>query len=307
MAPTHHDATIVICTALDTEYRAVHSHFAATGEHHTERGTHYELLRLDTATTRWRIVLLLGDRGNDMTAVQVERAVATFAPRAVLLIGIAGGRADSRHGDVVAATEIYDYETGRDNDQGFRPRIKTLNSSYQLVQLAHRVSREGRWRRRIRHDHRVPPPHSRVAPLAAGGKVVGGNRSRTARLIDRYCGDAQGVETEGIGLLRAGYANRAVATLVIRGISDLLSDKHSKTDDFWQPVAADHAAAFAVELLHQWEPAAGTADTVGNNTGRTTPDTYLGAQGAASTAYIAAQGHRAHGVINIGNPPYPHR
>jgi hypothetical protein len=40
-----------------------------------------------------------------------------------------------------------------------------------------------------------------------------------------------------------------VAALVIRGISDLLTGKNTADDEYWQPAAARHAAAFAFELL----------------------------------------------------------
>ena len=51
-----------------------------------------------------------------------------------------------------------------------------------------------------------------------------------------------------------------VSEVVIRGISDLLAGKDQAADEYWQPVASRHAAAFAVELLdslgaHRPQPA----------------------------------------------------
>ena len=103
---------------------------------------------------------------------------------------------------------IYNYEAGMDTDAGLLTRIKTMPSSFRLVQQAHAVVREKRWMLRVKP---VPPPApltASVRPLAAGTKVVAGSASETARLIDATCGDAQGVEMEGLGVLYAAHANR---------------------------------------------------------------------------------------------------
>jgi nucleoside phosphorylase len=55
---------------------------------------------------------------------------------------------------------------------------------------------------------------------------------------------------EGHGFLEAAYMNPRVDALVIRGISDLLTGKDKHGDDYWQPAASRHAAAFAVEFLN---------------------------------------------------------
>ncbi len=60
---------------------------------------------------------------------------------------------------------------------------------------------------------------------------------------------------ESYGFLRGAYMNDGVATLVVRGISDLLSDKTAPNDERWQVVAARHAAAFAFEVLASTDPA----------------------------------------------------
>jgi nucleoside phosphorylase len=82
-----------------------------------------------------------------------------------------------------------------------------------------------------------------------GSKVVTHDLSATALLLDRYASDAVAVETEGHGFLEGAHVNPGTRALLIRGISDLLSDKDPASDTYWQPVASSHAAAFAVELL----------------------------------------------------------
>ena len=81
-----------------------------------------------------------------------------------------------------------------------------------------------------------------------GSKVVAHDWSTVARLLDQYASDALAVETEGHGFLEGAYVNPGVGALVVRGISDLLV-KDQASDEYWQPVASHHAAAFAIELL----------------------------------------------------------
>ena len=52
-------------------------------------------------------------------------ASAVFSPNAIALVGVAGGLKDLRLGNVVVADAVYDYESGKDTDRGYLPRIKT--------------------------------------------------------------------------------------------------------------------------------------------------------------------------------------
>ncbi|WP_019609813.1 MULTISPECIES: hypothetical protein [Nocardiopsis] len=85
--------------------------------------------------------------------------------------------------------------------------------------------------------------------MAAGNKVVASGDALTAERLRLRCRDAVAVEMEGYGFLRSAYLAPGTHSLVVRGISDLLSGKTADADDFWQPVAAAHAAAFACEFL----------------------------------------------------------
>lgn len=248
------ESAVAVCTALDVEYLAVRQHLSGELGQFSERGTRYEVGAFLGGATPCRVYLSLAGRENTQAAVQVERTIAATGVPVVLFVGIAGGRHNAELGDVVAASEVYGYESGADTDAGFLARIKTMQSAFGLVQQAHAVAREDRWQQRIRPASTGPAPKAMVAPVAAGNKVVYGRSSHTARLLERHCGDAQAVEMEGFGALQAAYANTAVEAIVIRGISDVIHDKGTANDRHRQPVAARHAAAFAFELLATLRP-----------------------------------------------------
>ncbi len=247
--------TVVICTALDVEYRAVREHLTGSFHQCEERGTLYEYATFPTGHGHWTVVLTQTSAGNTQAGVHLERAVSRFRPQIVLFVGVAGGVKDVRLGDVVVADYVYDYEAGKDTAAGYHPRIKTATASYRLVQRALQVARTDGWQHRIRPAPPETTPAALVKPIAAGGKVVADQESLTATFLREYCGDAVAVEMEGHGFLYGAYVNKEVDALVVRGISDPPTDKTEAADRLWQPVASRHAAAFAFELLDRLPPA----------------------------------------------------
>lgn len=292
MPTDNHRPVAVVCAALGLEYQAILEHLETPPIERDERGSLYQLGDFE----HWCVVATHIGRDNTPAAVQVERAITLFNPAVVLLVGIAGGRRKVRHGDVVAADSVYDYQAGRDTDETTLGRVKSLAASFPLVQRAKAVASQNRWRDRIV----LPldrPPEAHVGPLAAGGRVVTSAESHTARLIDRHCDDALGIETEGFGVMAAAHANPSVSAMVIRGISDLLDDKAFAADRHWQPVAARHACAFAFELLHHTRPDQPVARTA---PGEQRPaSTYIVAQGDNAVANVAAVGDHSRGELHI--------
>ncbi|MEU8827987.1 hypothetical protein [Streptomyces sp. NPDC048636] len=242
-------ADVVVLTALEVEYRAVRAHLEELHLVRAERGALFEVGTFRAGAVERRVATHMTGPGNPGAAAAVERAAALFAPRALLFVGVAGGRKDVALGDVVAADAVYDYETGKDTEGGFLPRQKTHQSAYGLVQLARIVTAGDEWQRRIHPADGSPLPRAHVKPVAAGGRVVAHHRSDTGRRLAAAAGDAVAVDMEGFGFLAGAYLNQHLDALVIRGISDLLGDKGEAHDERWQPVASRHAAAFAFELI----------------------------------------------------------
>ncbi|MDT0546424.1 MULTISPECIES: hypothetical protein [Streptomyces] len=261
---------MVILTALEVEYRAVRAHLEELRTVAAERGSLFEVGVFRDGHTGTSVAIHMTGPGNPGAAALVERASALFAPRALLFVGVAGGRKDVGLGDVVAADAVYDYETGKDTEGGFLPRQKTHQSAYDLVQLARHVAALDEWQLRIHPagGEPAPLPRAHVKPIAAGGRVVTHQRSDVGRRLAASAGDAVAVDMEGFGFLAGAYVNRDVDALVIRGISDLLADKDEAHDERWQPVASRHAAAFAFELLRRLPATAAAAPVTATAPGR---------------------------------------
>jgi len=283
-------ADVVVLTALEVEYRAVRAHLEDPRVVQAERGALFELGVFREGAGERSVAIHMTGPGNPGAAVSVERAVALFAPRAGLFVGVAGGRKDVALGDVVAADAVYDYETGKDTESGFLPRQKTYQSAYGLVQLARLVAAGDAWQRRIRSGDAAPRPYAHVKPLAAGGRVVAHHHSDVGLRLAASAGDALAVDMEGFGFLAGAYVNQQLDALVIRGISDLLGDKGEAHDERWQPVASRNAAAFAFELISRMPTADPLKSGPSAGTGRENSrrrNSHGGAVTAESSAALA--------------------
>jgi parallel beta-helix repeat protein len=243
----------VILTALSVEYTAVRAHLSDLREHTHEQGTVYEEGTFQ-GEQLWDVAVVEIGAGNVKTAAEAERAMQHFHPRVLLFVGVAGGLKDVRIGDVVIATKVYGYESGKAESE-FQPRPHVFTASYRLEQRARAEARKDDWLKRLKSPVAEPKPLVRLGAIAAGEKVVASRGSDTSRLIQESYGDSLAIEMEGHGLLEAASINERVDALVIRGISDLLDKKAESDIQGSQEIAAANASAFAFELLASIEAA----------------------------------------------------
>lgn len=240
----------VILTALPVEYLAVRSHLTELQEEMHPQGAIYERGKFSTDNQVWEVGIAEVGAGNAGAAVEAERAITHFKPDILFFVGIAGGIKDVVIGDVVIATDVYGYESGKIGEQ-FSPRPKAGKSAYALVQRAKREAGKIDWLQRLTSSP-TSQPRVFVAPIAAGEKVITSKESDVFNLIRASYNDAVAVEMEGFGFLSATFAYPNIKAVVIRGISDLIEGKNDDSvepEEVRQEKASHHASAFAFELL----------------------------------------------------------
>jgi nucleoside phosphorylase len=257
----HENLRAVILTALPVEFNAVRSFLTNIQEQvHPETSTVYDQGTFSANGKSWEIGIAEIGAGNAGAAVEAERAIAFFKPQVILFVGIAGGIKDVQIGDVVAATKIYGYESGKAEAEQFKPRPELGQSAYALVDRAKaEARRQGQNWLKLLEKEPTAQPKVLVAPIAAGEKVVASTKSDICQFLGTNYGDAVAVEMEGYGFLKAAYANQQRASaIVVRGISDLIDNKNSAVDqepeDVRQAKAALHASAFALQILANFDP-----------------------------------------------------
>jgi nucleoside phosphorylase/DNA repair ATPase RecN len=239
----------VILTALPVEYSAVKKHLVDIVEDTHPQGTVYERgTFICPNATLWHIGIAEIGAGNSGAAFEAERAIAYFQPDVILFVGVAGGIKDVDLGDVVAATHVYGYESGKEKTD-FLTRPDVGESSYFMIQRSMAEAKKDNWLNRIADRSRTKKTKAFVAPIAAGEKVIASTRSSVYKFIKKSYNDAIAVEMEGRGFLKATHANGTVLALVVRGISDLVNKKRESDEEGFQEYASDTASAFAFEVI----------------------------------------------------------
>ncbi|MER7365488.1 5'-methylthioadenosine/S-adenosylhomocysteine nucleosidase [Nonomuraea wenchangensis] len=290
---------IVILTALDLEYQAVRAHLKEPRVHRHTAGTRFEVGRL--AGDGRRVALGLVGKGNHPAAVITERAIAEFAPSALLFVGVAGALWPGIGlGDVIVATHVYAYHGGTSEDDGLKARPRVWEIDHETDQVARHLYRTGTWAHRLPAGAAVPDV--RFGPIAAGEVVQDSAISAHARWVRQTYNDALAIEMESAGVAQAAHHNRALPMAVVRGISDRADGTKTATDGLnWQPQAAAGAAAFAVALAHELatehenRPASSKAREA-NNMSESMKNV------ARDNARVGVQAGHIHGNVTVGHP-----
>jgi nucleoside phosphorylase len=245
----------VVLTALPVEYLAVRKFLTNLREVVNSQGTVYEQGVFAGEGFAWEVGIAEVGAGNAGAAIEAERAIGHFKPDVLLFVGIAGGlKDDVAIGDVVAATKVYGYESGKVASEGFLTRPALGHSAFALVQRARAEARKEDW---LGRGEIVGKPKVVVGAIAAGDKVLADTGSELFKLLRSAYNDAIAVEMEGFGFLSAVFAYPSIQAIVVRGISDMVAGKN---DDGGQGKevdrhvwAANHASAFAFELLAKFQ------------------------------------------------------
>jgi 8-oxo-dGTP diphosphatase len=240
---------VVVLTALNLEYDAIRAKLSGIEPRTHPSGTRFEVGHLGDRDCR--IALGQVGVGNHPAAVLTERAIAEFAPLAVLFVGVAGAlRSHIALGDIVVATRVYAYHGATSEDDGLKARPRSWEIAHDADQTARHLARSGEWQRYLPTGSQVPAVQ--FAAIAAGEIVHYSTNSDPFQWIREHYNDAVAVEMESAGVAQAGHLNSGTPIVVVRAISDRADGDKSATDTAgWQPRAAANAAAFAAALAEE--------------------------------------------------------
>ena len=196
----------------------------------------------------YKIGLRLAGSKNTTVALETRHALEYFHPSIIILLGICGGVKDVDIGDVVVGTKAYDYEAGKETENGFVSRPEVYRYDHELIQFAQFISQEGKWAKKFRPKK----PNVVFGPIASGNKVIASTKSQTYQRLKFHYNDTTAIEMEASGFAEAVYPFlRYTRAINIRGVSDLLNDKSLSDSLGHQKSAVTHAASFVFEMLKQ--------------------------------------------------------
>jgi len=247
--------TAVILTAIDVEYNAVKGFLQNySEENHPSTGSIYGT---GTFGQSWNVKVVETEAGNQNAAIEAQRAIEYYKPEYVFFIGLAGGLKDVNIGDIVIASKVYGYESGK-ADEIYKPRLEFGQPTYKLKEIAKSLRKDDKWLKELNNEISYQLGKdlnikAHFKPIAAGEKVVSSTKSETYNFIIQNAGDSLAVEMEGIGFLKACYAYENINYILIRGISDLIDNKSKTDQEGSQELASLTAAAFAFEILNRIE------------------------------------------------------
>lgn len=186
--------------------------------------------------------------GHLNSALLVRDLIASWRPKSIVLVGIAGGLGEADLGDVVVSDQVIDYELGKETTSGYKPRWSVYRADPRLIDRAHGLIIDG-WAPQVKNGRpdklRKRKPGLFVGPILSGNKVIA--NERVSSEFSSIWSKALAIEMEGAGVAAAVYQSQVgVPFTVVKAICDKADS--AKNDD-WQSYAAEAAAEVAVKLL----------------------------------------------------------
>jgi tetratricopeptide (TPR) repeat protein len=238
----------VIITTHPQDFRSAADCLRDRREEEHPEGTIYELGFFDIKeSVHWEVFICEASETNASVALETERAIAHFKPKVIFLIAAATGIKDVNPGDVVVASKIYGYESGKIDDR-VRARPNAPEPAYKLQQRARSIQRNGDWINRVNNSTLTPHPSASLAPIASGEKEITDDRSPLLEFLSKHYNDAIAIDRVGLGFLNANQANQDVLALTIHGITHQIDRPEANTIES-RAIAMQYASAFAFEVL----------------------------------------------------------
>ncbi len=242
--------SILLLMPLQIEYDAIRKHLHDVKEIFVG-GIRYEMGTYQGGHQKFSIVIVQTGVTNTKMGLATEKAIQYFKPATIFVVGIAGGVKDVEKGDVVVATKVYGYESGKETSEGYVSRPDVVNFDQALLSVALSVASKSTWKRKLSIIGKSPKVV--FGAIASGDKVITSKASSVYQKIDRHFNDTLALEMEAIGFGKAVLPHPYIRALVIRSISDLLDNKDVADDAGFQKIAAERAAAFLFGILDELE------------------------------------------------------
>lgn len=242
--------TFFVFVAMPVEEDAVRSVLSAAGGELSSDATGWEF---EIAGHRpFLIVLVRVGQGITQALNAIKGQLAARPCRAAFFVGTAGGVKDVELMDVVVASSIVYPGPEKHSSDGPRYDFSLINSDTSLVEAATAIS-TAEWSKYLPSDISERPRRE-----AQSGQILSSNvlfEDATSPIMVTARSAFRGllaVEMEGYALLLASKdAESPVPSLVLRGISDLISNHAAFENDRRQKVASSFAAALAFSLVRR--------------------------------------------------------
>ena len=182
----------------------------------------------------------MGYSGRASSLLASHKAITSWNPKFVLMVGIAFGRNATKQqlGDVLVSSQVHIYELQRRGVDKVVHRGASPECGEFLLEAFHNVRD---WRFPIEKDNRNS--EIRIGPLLSGEKLIDNARFKED-LFEQYP-NAIGGEMEAVGLYSAA-SEKGVEWIVVKGICDWADG--TKSDDY-QEVAAKASVSLVSHVL----------------------------------------------------------
>lgn len=204
-----------------------------------------------TVGTYRLVVMNLGEMGNVAAGVKVTHAIRRWNPRAVILVGIAGGVSSNwvKIGDILVPTQIGSPVTSKktEHKEDLRWAAQRIDRTLFNVANAFDIRNCLSLVEAHRPDEGEPEPH--YNEVVSSNSVIADKE--TLEKFGEQFPKITGVEMEAWGAVIAAFEEaRPRKFLMIRGVSDLAdSQKDTPEVEAWRSYAYDIAASYAIAYL----------------------------------------------------------
>lgn len=253
-----HKCDVALICAVDVEMDAVKKAFK--GEN-LERinfandACDYYLAKLDKGNRKIEIVIAQQIEMGMTAATNLSQSIIYhFRPSYLIMVGIAAGiGSDKNFGDIIAATEVWNYSSGKYITDGegklaFSPDPKHIRLQANVESMLKRDYSDVLYNiRKGWDDDELPYLKIVIGSLACGAAVVG-NSKIVDDMIKQHSRKTVGLDMESYGLFfAANYGiNNITIPICLKSISDF-ADEHKENK--YQKYAAYTSAEFARYLI----------------------------------------------------------